>query len=207
MVSGSVRIVCNNREAFLQKMYDCFLRRTAEEDFCIILRNEDWDESIAGCINDILLEYEEKDSMYMLSVQSGIHNLLISIARKSGKVSKVQSEKRTDRGLSFYHILEYIDMHSAEQLEIQTLADMCHMSYSNFARLFRESYGRSCKEYIQYIRLNKAQDLLLNTDFDLDFIAQETGFFDCSHFIRTYKKWKGITPKQERMHHKENSRQ
>ena len=96
-------------------------------------------------------------------------------------------------------MFEYIDMHSAEPLEIQELAEMCHMSYSNFARLFRKKYGRSCKEYIHYIRLNKAQDLLLNSDYDLNYIAMETGFFDCSHFIRTYKKWKGITPKQERM--------
>ena len=105
--------------------------------------------------------------------------------------------------MSFYHILEYIDTHSAEPLEVQQLAEMCHMSYSNFARLFRENYGRSCKEYIKYIRLNKAQDLLLNSDYDLDYIAQETGFFDCSHFIRTYKKWRGITPKQERMQNRE----
>lgn len=47
--------------------------------------------------------------------------------------------------------------------------------------------------------LNKAQDLLFHTDYDLNYIAQETGFFDCSHFIRTYKKWKGITLKQERL--------
>lgn len=73
------------------------------------------------------------------------------------------------------------------------------MSYSHFAKLFRENYGRSCKEYITYIRLNKAQDLLLHTDYDLNYIALETGFFDCSHFIRKYKKWRGVTPKQERM--------
>ena len=97
------------------------------------------------------------------------------------------------------NILEYIDTHSGESLEIQDLAEMCHMSYSHFAKLFRENYGRSCKEYITYIRLVKAQDLLLHTDFDINYIALETGFFDCSHFIRTYKKWKGITPKQERM--------
>ena len=100
--------------------------------------------------------------------------------------------------MSFYHILEYIDTHSAEPLEVRQLAEMCYMSYSNFARLFRENYGRSCKEYIKYIRLNKAQDLLLNSDYDLDYIAQETGFFDCSHFMarnyaetRTYEEQGG----------------
>ena len=94
---------------------------------------------------------------------------------------------------------DYIDTHSGEPLEIQKLADICHMSYSNFAKLFRECYGRSCREYITYIRLNKAQDYLLHTDYDLNEIALETGFFDASHFIRTYKKWRGITPKQERL--------
>ncbi len=110
-----------------------------------------------------------------------------------------ENKKRTDTDFSLYHILEYIDIHSGEPIEIHELAEMCHMSYSHFAKLFRENYGRSCKEYVTYIRLNKAQDLLFHTDYDLNYIAQETGFFDCSHFIRTYKKWKGITPKQERM--------
>lgn len=72
------------------------------------------------------------------------------------------------------------------------------MSYSHFARLFRENYGRSCKEYITYIRLNKAQELLIHSDYSIAYIAQESGFFDSSHFIHAYKKWKGITPKQER---------
>lgn len=248
IISGSVKIVCNNQEkilyqgdicyfyplqlhevtahknctekvkyavvkfnihtinipkAYLQKMYDCFLRRTAEEDFCLILHKDETDGKMADMIPHIVAEYERQDEMYMLAVQSGIHALLIAMARKTGKINAFQREKHTDTNLSFYHILEYIDTHSAEPLEVQSLADMCHMSYSNFARLFRENYGRSCKEYIQYIRLNKAQDLLLNSDFDLDYIAQETGFFDCSHFIRTYKKWRGITPKQERMKNKE----
>ena len=75
---------------------------------------------------------------------------------------------------------------------------MCHMSYSYFAKRFRETYGRSCKEYISYVRVSKAQEYLLHTDYDLNYIAMECGFFDCSHFIRTYKKWKGITPKQAR---------
>ncbi|MGN0690109.1 MAG: helix-turn-helix domain-containing protein [Oscillospiraceae bacterium] len=249
IVSGSIRIVCNNKEkilykgdtcyfyplqlhevtehsectekvryavvkfnihtinipeSYLQRIYDCFVRRTAEDDFCLVLPNDETDATIAEYIQNIVSEYENKREMYMFAVQSLIHSLLITIARKSNKTKSVHYEKHTDLDLSFYHILEYIDTHSAEPLEVRQLADMCHMSYSNFARLFRENYGRSCKEYIHYIRLNKAQDLLLNSDFDLDYIAQETGFFDCSHFIRTYKKWRGITPKQERIKHKEN---
>lgn len=185
----------NIPKAYLQTLYDCFVHRNPEDDFCLIVHK---DEHIREMVQNIVDEYENKKWMYMLAVQSGIFSLLISIARKID-YSKKQVPERSKQNLSFYHILEYIDSHSSEPLEVKELAKICNMSYSNFAKLFRENYGRSCKEYINYIRMNKAQDLLLNSDFDLDYIAQETGFYDCSHFIRQYKKWCGITPKQERL--------
>ena len=188
----------NIAKAYLPPIYDCFVHRALEEDSCLIVRNN---EDLRKIVENIVTEYENKKAMHMLAVQSGITSLLISIARNTD-VKEKQVSKQPKQNLSFHHILEYIDTHSAEQIEVKELAKICNMSYSHFARVFRENYGRSCKEYIQYIRMNKAQDLLLNSDFDLDYIAQETGFYDCSHFIRQYKKWCGITPKQERMKNK-----
>lgn len=118
--------------------------------------------------------------------------------RNSDKKIIKEQEDPTDTDFSFFHILEYIDTHSGEAIEIQDLAEKCHMSYSHFAKLFRENYGRSCKDYITYIRLNKAHELLIHSDYSIAYIAQESGFFDSSHFIHAYKKWNGITPKQER---------
>lgn len=97
---------------------------------------------------------------------------------------------------NFEQITEYINAHSNEPLQVQTLADYCGMSYSYFAKLFRETYGRPCKEYIEYVRINKVTDLLLFTNQDLNYISQETGFADCSHLIRTFRKQKGCTPRQ-----------
>lgn len=99
---------------------------------------------------------------------------------------------------SIYSISKYIEQHCSEPLKVQELADICGMSYSYFAKLFRETYNQSCKEYIEFTRLNKVADLLLFTNLDLNYISQETGFADCSHLIRTFKKWKGLTPKQWR---------
>lgn len=189
----------NIPKAYISRMYDYFVRRTREDDFCIIVPAERLNGSF---INELTCrtvdEYAQNREFYSLAVQANIFTLLIEIARSCGK--KIPAEKNSipETDFSFYYILEYIDTHSAEPLEVAALAKMCHLSYSHFARLFRENYGRSCKEYITYIRLNKAQDLLFHTDYDLSYIAQETGFFDCSHFIRMYKRWKGITPKQER---------
>lgn len=97
---------------------------------------------------------------------------------------------------NFEQITEYINAHYNESLQVQALADYCGMSYSYFAKLFREAYGRPCKEYIEFVRINKVIDLLLFTNLDLNYISQETGFADCSHLIRTFRKQKGCTPRQ-----------
>lgn len=96
------------------------------------------------------------------------------------------------------NITEYIDSCLDESLRVTDLAAKCHMSYSGFASKFREQYGMSCKEYIERMRLFKAEEYLLFTDHDLSFISQQTGFSDQSHFIRCFKKYRGTTPKQFR---------
>lgn len=184
----------NIPKAYLQSIYDYFVNRTAEEDCCLVVHD---DNTLGDIVGNIIDEYKKQQTLYMFAVQSGIQTLLINIARHL-RTDKAPSAKHPDHSLSFYNILEYIDVHSAEPIEVSDLAERCNMSYSHFARKFREHYGRSCKEYIRYIRLNKAQDLLLHSDFDIDYIAQETGFYDSSHLIRQYKQWRGITPRKER---------
>lgn len=103
---------------------------------------------------------------------------------------------------AFEEITQYIDNHCSEALQVQDLAAHCNMSYSYFAKLFRKTYNQSCKEYIEFIRINKVLDLLRFTNLDLTYISQETGFADCSHLIRTFKKYKGTTPKQWRKEHR-----
>ncbi|MCR5510567.1 MAG: AraC family transcriptional regulator [Lachnospiraceae bacterium] len=100
------------------------------------------------------------------------------------------------------NIAEYIDSCLDENIRVTDIAAMCNMSYSGFAAKFHDQYGMSCKEYIERMRIFKAEEYLLFTDYDLTNISQKTGFSDCSHFIRSFKKFRGITPKQFRMRRK-----
>lgn len=96
------------------------------------------------------------------------------------------------------NITEYIDIFLSDNLRVADISQQCGLSYSCFAKKFREQYGMSCKQYIERMRLYKAEEYLLFTDYDLNYISQETGFSDCSHFIKSFKKYKGVTPKQFR---------
>ena len=97
------------------------------------------------------------------------------------------------------NIAEYIDRRLEENIRVADIAEKCHMSYSGFTAKFREQYGMNCKEYIERMRIFKAEEYLLFTDHSLMYISQQTGFSDCSHFIRCFKKHIGLTPKQFRL--------
>ncbi len=153
-----------------------------------------------NCISEI----NRKDYGYDTLLNAQLYTLLMKILRywrskgfDTTKIKKVHSENE-----SIYSISEYIDIHSAESLKVEKIAEKCGMSYSYFAKRFRELYGQSCKDFIEYIRVSKAEDYLIFTDCSLNYISQETGFSDCSHFIKVFKARKGLTPKQFRLNYR-----
>lgn len=159
--------------------------------------------SLDNLLNSCIEEISNKDYGYDIRLQALVSSLLIEILRiwrRDGFDTNNTALMPSDTD-SLYTVLQYIDEHSHESLKVEFLAEKCHMSYSYFAKKFHELYGQSCKDYIEFIRLSKVKDLLLFTNFDLNYISQEAGFSDCSHLIRTFKRNTGITPKQFRMQH------
>lgn len=150
------------------------------------------------CIQEI----DRKDYGYDVRIHAEISSLLIEIVRlwqADGLSMKELFSVCSETEASIHNITEYIDRYASETLKVKDLADMCHMSYSHFAKCFKELYGRSCKDYLELIKIEKGEELLLFTDSSLSQISQELGFSDCSHFIRIFRKWKKATPGQYRL--------
>lgn len=138
---------------------------------------------------------------YDLIIRTQIYRLLIDILRiwqDDGFVISSEVFADDDR-YDVYNITEYIDANMNRGMKISEVAQMCGMSYSNFAKRFLAVYGKTCKQYIEEMRIYKAEEFLIFTDFDLTYISQETGFSDCSHLIKSFKNIMGITPKQYRL--------
>ncbi len=156
---------------------------------------------IGRLFSTCISEMEESGYGSDIIVRTRIYELLILMLRYWQKAGfAVDSEVfAEDTKYDIYNITELIDMTLSEGISVNEIAARCSMSYSYFAKSFRDIYGRSCKEYIEQMRLYRVEELLLYTDFDLSYISQETGYSDCSHMIKSFKRSKGITPKQFRM--------
>lgn len=89
---------------------------------------------------------------------------------------------------------QYIFEHLDEPLSVDALARRVHMSASHFSKVFKRETGFSPYEYVLTARLNKAKDLLQNTDFSVFDIALETGFNSESNFICFFTDHVGVSP-------------
>lgn len=92
------------------------------------------------------------------------------------------------------HMHAYYD----QNYSIAFYADMCHLSISRFAHVFKEHTGMTPKTYLLDIRISVAKRLLRTTDLSISDIAVIVGASDVNYFSRMFKKHTGRSPKHFR---------
>lgn len=95
-------------------------------------------------------------------------------------------------------IREYIEERLEENIELETLAGIAGLSKWHFARAFKQSVGTPPHFYLIQRRLQRAKELLAETDLSLAQIALRIGFSDQSHFSRRFRMFVGMTPRSFR---------
>lgn len=114
----------------------------------------------------------------------------------AGKMRLLRKNAGTSKPIT--SCLEYIYAHIKERITIEDLAAHTQLSTSYLSRLFKEEIGISVSDYIREKKVEKAQNLLKYCDFSLIEIANYLSFSSQSHFIQSFKKLVGMTPKKYR---------
>ena len=92
----------------------------------------------------------------------------------------------------------YIDEHICESITLATLAQVAGLSRMYFAAQFRAATACRPHEYILRKRIERAQQLLLETSEPLVSIALDVGFQSQAHFSTVFKRFVGLSPNQWR---------
>lgn len=88
---------------------------------------------------------------------------------------------------------EYIHTHFSENLTVEKIAEHAYLSPFYLSKVFKRETGISIHKYLNFIRIDKARDLL-RSGLDPITAAVETGFVDQSHFTHWFKRITGVTP-------------
>jgi AraC family transcriptional regulator len=92
--------------------------------------------------------------------------------------------------------LEFMERNLGEDVGLDDIARAACVSRSHFARLFRVSMDDSPMGYLLRLRIERAKTLLARNDQSICAIALALGFFDQSHFSRTFRRLTGQSPSQ-----------
>lgn len=88
--------------------------------------------------------------------------------------------------------------YSNANLMLQDVAKAVNMSKSRFSTVFSQTTGQSFTEYLIYLRLSKAKELLKSSNLKSSQIATEIGYNDSHYFSYIFKKNVGMTPSDYR---------
>lgn len=95
-------------------------------------------------------------------------------------------------------VLDYINQHLNQEIKLADLATLLGMSQYHFSHLFKQSIGMAPYQYLIQQRIERAKQLLKQTDRSIIDIALECGFNSHSHLTKQFRQLTGITPKAYR---------
>jgi AraC family transcriptional regulator len=136
------------------------------------------------------------DSLYTESLTD---TLLVHLLRLCSSQTHLASS--FNRGLSklqLQAVIDYIQANIDRNLSLTELASIAQLGSHHFSNLFKRSTGLSPYQYVIQQRLDRATELLKNTDRSIVDIAIQTGFANQSHLTTQFRKHRSITPKKYR---------
>ena len=147
---------------------------------------------IVDCPENILHSFRTARHIRHLLVERKEESALILGVREMGDVTNdmpaVINEAKVFMSQNFQN----------PNLMLQDAAAAVNMSKSRFSAVFSQYTGKTFTEYLLYLRLGKAKELLRTTGEKSSAIAYEAGYNDAHYFSYIFKKNTGMTPSEYR---------
>lgn len=144
--------------------------------------------TLIGLLTDAIDDPDPTAQLYGDSLTAAIAARLFERPRQAkgseGKLSPIQLKDA----------MGYLEARMPARVELAALAQLAGLSQSHYSRAFKASTGLAPYQWQLLSRVERAKDLMLNTNGALQTVAQATGFADAVHFGRTFRRITGATP-------------
>lgn len=155
--------------------------------------------AIPALMQEIITESENRDYGYELAIKNNISQIFLWILRywhanEKSPLSVSPADRELQQQLA--PALTYMLANYEKPVSATEMAKLCNLSYSYFSRSFNRLMKMKFSDYLNYIRIREAEKLLISTPLSVTEIAVTVGFGTTSYFIKLFKQYKHVSPKQ-----------
>ncbi len=167
-----------------------------------------------GCLVHMTAELKQEISMHCYAMiaeresnqigryfmfKTHLMQMLLLVMRGISDVEKTDQKgcnfESYNKSYAVNRIINYLNENYEHKISLEQIAHNIYLSPVYISKIFKEETGESPINYLIKIRLEKAKDILLNSENgSIKSIANQVGYDDVYHFSKLFKKYYGVSP-------------
>ena len=167
--------------------------RNMEDEPVKIIKSEELFKLLKRTID----EAESQNVAFDFYIRSGIFGILGCLYR-NGALTNAEEMYSTKEARRIHSALSYINTRYGEDLTLEQRSAHEGLDPSYFCRVFKAATGATFTEYLNFVRVCKAETMLARTTLGILEISEAVGFSSVSYFGRIFKKYRGCSPRTYR---------
>ena len=191
----------NTLESMFKRLESQKLLPEIVKNYCIALllmiqssiniSSDEIDETIGTEYNEFV-----KEALTVKELETHVIQAMVKLAKKMSQV--VEHEDVDQQKITIEKAKKFIYDHLSEKINLKDISEHVYLSETYFSFLFKKITGIPYIDYIQKLRMDKAKEILLETDDKIYEVAEQIGYHDYKYFSAQFKKYIAMTPKEYR---------
>ena len=135
---------------------------------------------------------DESESKITTQVRTKI--ILLQFILEMWKKGFVIENDTSGRNTVEKEMVSYIHQNFTGKISLREFGEQFHLSEKYISRYFKEHFHITLSQYVTYLRLEHAKQLLQDTDIPVTDVAMQSGYQNVSYFIRSFQKAYAVSP-------------
>ena len=135
---------------------------------------------------------DESESKITTQVKTKI--ILLQFILEMWKKGFVIENDTSGRNTVEKEMVSYIQQNFTGKISLREFGEQFHLSEKYISRYFKEHFHITLSQYVTYLRLEHAKQLLQDTDIPVTDVAMQSGYQNVSYFIRSFQKAYAVSP-------------
>lgn len=141
-----------------------------------------------------IYEAKNDESVSKITTQVRTKIILLQFIIEMWKKGFVIENDTSGRNTVEKEMVSYIQQNFTGKISLREFGEQFHLSEKYISRYFKEHFHITLSQYVTYLRLEHAKQLLQDTDIPVTDVAMQSGYQNVSYFIRSFQKAYAVSP-------------